>query len=119
MQRKVDYKNYEQKLWGKIITGNYEEKLSASIYHQAKNVGIIGILVYLKTLAKKLHIQKVHPCNILFLSSNFVNVINKSKINKVIKKTMTIHQMFTITNKNLKMFMLLNFFVPIKEKHDP
>ena len=50
---------YEQKLLQEIITGNYEEKilqgitrrnyyrkLSASIYHHARNVGIIGILAY-------------------------------------------------------------------------
>ena len=37
-------RNYHRKLLGEIITGNYEEKLSASIYHHAKNVGIIGIL---------------------------------------------------------------------------
>ena len=37
-------RNYHRKLRGEIITGNYEEKLSASIYHHAKNVGIIGIL---------------------------------------------------------------------------
>ena len=55
------------------MSGNYYRKLSASTYHPAKNVGIIGILAYPKTLAKKLHIQKVHPCHILFLSSNFVN----------------------------------------------
>ena len=39
-------------LWGEIITGNYEEKLSASIYHHAKNVGIIGILPYPKIKSK-------------------------------------------------------------------
>ena len=43
-------RNYHRKLWGEIITGNYEEKLSASIYHHAKNVGIIGILAYPKTI---------------------------------------------------------------------
>ena len=49
-------RNYHIKLWGEIITGNYEgklsqeimrrnyhRKLSASIYHHAKNVGIIEI----------------------------------------------------------------------------
>ena len=54
-------RNYHRKLWGEIITGNYEEKLSqeimrrndhrklsASIYHHGKNVGIIGILPYPK-----------------------------------------------------------------------
>ena len=30
-------RNYQE-----IITGNYDRKLSASIYHHAKNVGIIG-----------------------------------------------------------------------------
>ena len=54
-------RNYHRKLLGKIITGNYEEKLSqeimrrnyhrklsASIYHHAKNMGIIRILAYPK-----------------------------------------------------------------------
>jgi hypothetical protein len=54
-------RNYHRKLCGEIITGNYEEKLSqeimrrnyhrklsASIFHQSKNVGIIGILAYPK-----------------------------------------------------------------------
>ena len=41
-------RNYHRKLWGEIITGNYEEKLSATIYHHAKNAGIIGILPYPK-----------------------------------------------------------------------
>jgi hypothetical protein len=41
-------RNYQRKLGEEIITGNYEEKLSASIYHHAKNVGIIGILPYPK-----------------------------------------------------------------------
>ena len=58
-------RNYDRKLWGEIITGNYEEKLSkeimrrnyyrklsASIYHHAKNVGIIGILPYPKIKSK-------------------------------------------------------------------
>ena len=30
-------RNYEQKLLQEIITGNYHRKLSASIYHHAKN----------------------------------------------------------------------------------
>ena len=58
-------RNYHSKLWGEISTGNYEEKLykeimrsyyhrklSASIYHHAKNVGIIGILAYPKIKSK-------------------------------------------------------------------
>ena len=57
---------YHRKLWGEIITGNYEEKLSqeimgrnyhrklsASIYHHAKNVGIIEILPYPKIKSKR------------------------------------------------------------------
>ena len=40
-QRKVDYENYDAITWAEIITGNYHRKLSASIYHHAKNVGII------------------------------------------------------------------------------
>ena len=59
-------KNYHRKLWGDIITGNYEDKLSqeimrrnhhrklsASIYHHAKNVEIIGILTYPKIKSKR------------------------------------------------------------------
>ena len=59
-------RNYHSKLWGEIITGNYKEtlsqeimrrnyqkKLSASIYHHAKNVGIIGILAYPKIKSKR------------------------------------------------------------------
>jgi hypothetical protein len=47
---------------GEIITGNYDKKLSqeimrrnyhASIYHHAKNVGIIGILPYPKIKSKR------------------------------------------------------------------
>ena len=34
-QRKVDYKNY----LAITMSRNYDRKLSASIYHQAKNVG--------------------------------------------------------------------------------
>ena len=50
-QRKVDYKNYDAltmsrnydtKLWGEIISGNYE------LVYDAENVGIIGILAYPK-----------------------------------------------------------------------
>ena len=59
-------RNYQRKLKGEIIKGNYEEKLSeeimrrnyhrklsASIYHHAKNVGIIGILAYPKIKSKR------------------------------------------------------------------
>ena len=68
-------RNYHRKLWGRIITGNYEEKLSQEImkrnYHRklweeiitgkyeeklsAKNVGILGILPYpkIKSSAKE------------------------------------------------------------------
>ena len=38
------------KLWGEIITGNYQLH---SIYHHAKNVGIIGILAYPKIKSKR------------------------------------------------------------------
>ena len=41
-------RNYYRKLSQEIIKGNYQRKLSASIYHHAKNVGIIGILAYPK-----------------------------------------------------------------------
>ena len=52
-QTKVDYTklccdNYEHKLLQEIMRRNYDRKLSASIYHHAKNVGIIGILPYPK-----------------------------------------------------------------------
>ena len=40
--------NYEWKLLQEIMSGNYYRKLSASIYHQAENVSIIGILSYPK-----------------------------------------------------------------------
>ena len=33
------------------MSGNYYRKLSASIYHYTKNVGIIGILAYPKMLS--------------------------------------------------------------------
>ena len=50
-------RNYHRKLWGEIITGNYDvnyhRKLLASIYHHAKNVGIIGILGYPKIKSKR------------------------------------------------------------------
>ena len=36
--------NYVQKLSQEIMRRNYHRKLLASIYHHAKNVGIIGIL---------------------------------------------------------------------------
>ena len=48
LNTKIMCNNYEQKLLQEIFTGNYDRKLSASIYHHAKNVGIIGILAYLK-----------------------------------------------------------------------
>ena len=53
LSQKIMRRNYHRKLFGEIITGNYEEKLSASIYHHAKNVGIIGILAYPKIKSKR------------------------------------------------------------------
>ena len=52
------YKNYHEQLWGEIITGNYEWKISVEImsenyqlvYYHAKNVRYIGILAYPKIL---------------------------------------------------------------------
>ena len=44
-QRKVDYKNYD----AMTMSRNYDRKLSPSIYHHTKNVGIIGILAYPKS----------------------------------------------------------------------
>ena len=58
---------YHRKLWEEIITEdeekisqeimrrNYHRKLSAIIYHHAKNVGIIGMLAYpkIKSSAKE------------------------------------------------------------------
>ena len=72
--------NYEGKLCRvEIITGNYHRKLSASIYHHAKNVGIIGILAYPKTNAtflghpdwNKLVVQLVHILLSLWEKFNF------------------------------------------------
>ena len=40
--------NYEEKLPQEIMRRNHHRKLSASIYHHAKNVWIIGILAYPK-----------------------------------------------------------------------
>ena len=44
--------NYEEKLSQEIMRRNYHRKLSASIYHHAKNVEIIGILTYPKIKSK-------------------------------------------------------------------
>ena len=52
-QRKVDYKNYDAIIMSENFTGNYDRKLSASIYHHAKNEGIIGILAYPKIKQKR------------------------------------------------------------------
>ena len=49
-QRKVEYKNYDAITITEINTGNYDRKLSASIYHHAENVGFIGIRAYPKTI---------------------------------------------------------------------
>jgi hypothetical protein len=66
LSQEIMRRNYQRKLWGEIITGNYEEKLSqeimrrnyhrklsASIYHHAKNMGIIWILPYPKIKSKR------------------------------------------------------------------
>ena len=66
LSQEIMRRNYHRKLWGEIITGNYVEKLSqeimrsnyhrklsASLYHHAKNVGIIGILPYPKIKLKR------------------------------------------------------------------
>ena len=69
-QRKVDYKNYDAitmrrnydtKLSGEIITGNYELVL---VYYVGENGGIIGILAY----PKRMH----------FLETKSVNFLQKS-----------------------------------------
>ena len=52
LSQEIMWRNYHRKLWGEIITGNYEEKISASIFHHAKNVGMIGILAYPKIKSK-------------------------------------------------------------------
>ena len=49
---------------------NYHWKLSASIYHHAKNVGIIGILPYPKIKSKRIHNISVH---INFYQNRFIN----------------------------------------------
>ena len=56
-------RNYHRKLKGEIITGNYEAKLSASIYHHAKNVGIIGILAYPKNKVKTRQMSSLYESN--------------------------------------------------------
>ena len=43
-------RNYHRKLWGEIITGNYQ---LVYVYHHAKNVVIIGILPYPKIKSKR------------------------------------------------------------------
>ena len=45
--------NYEEKLSQEFIRKNYHRKLSASINHHAKNVGIIEILMYPKIESKR------------------------------------------------------------------
>ena len=45
--------NYEEKLPQEIMRRNHHRKLSASIYHHAKNVLIIGILAYPKIKYKR------------------------------------------------------------------
>ena len=50
--RKINTGIYEEKLSQEIMRRNYHRKLSASIYHHAKNVGIIGILAYPKIKSK-------------------------------------------------------------------
>ena len=51
--RKIITGNCEEKLSQEIMRRNYHRKLSASIYHHAKNVGIIGILAYPKIRSKR------------------------------------------------------------------
>ena len=71
-QRKVDYKNYDAitmrrnydtKLSGEIITGNYE-----LVYYVAENVVIIGILPYPKTIYRQIIL--IHRLNIVLLKRN-------------------------------------------------
>ena len=45
LSQEIMRKNYHRKLWGKIITGNYQ---LVYVYHHAKNMGIMGILAYPK-----------------------------------------------------------------------
>ena len=42
---------------------NYHRKLSASIYHHAKNVGIIGILPYPKIKSKRKRGKRAENCS--------------------------------------------------------
>ena len=56
--------NYYRKLSQEIITGNYHRKLLASIYHHAKNVGIIGILAYPKN---EINLMILFTCNLIYL----------------------------------------------------
>ena len=43
------------------MSRNYYRKLSASIYHHAKNVGIIGILAYPKTTSHDINTNFISP----------------------------------------------------------
>ena len=52
-EEKLSHGNYEVKLSQEIMRRNYHRKLLASINHHAKNVGIIGILAYLKIKSKR------------------------------------------------------------------
>ena len=74
LSQEIMRRNYDRKLWGEFITGNYEEKLSqeimrrnyhrklsASIYHHAKNMGIIGILAYPKFKSKRKRGNRLVP----------------------------------------------------------
>ena len=58
--------NFEQKLLQEIIRRNYHRKLSASIYHHAKNVRIIGILAYPKIILIFAYKKGINIKNMIF-----------------------------------------------------
>ena len=73
-------RNYYRKLSQEIITGNHYRKLSASIYHQAKNVGNIGILAYPKMINTYLKAKNfpTHQHEFITLNTYLSSFLKKS-----------------------------------------
>ena len=76
-------RNYEEKLLQEIMRRNYHRKLSASIYHHAKNVGIIGILAYPKKTQKNeiSNNRLFYDKKVIFLTNKDENSIRYAKEN--------------------------------------
>ena len=66
-------KAQSKKLCAITMSRNHYRKLSASIYHHAKNVGIVGILAYPKNsqMSKKFVLQ--YTANFVIEMQNFVD----------------------------------------------